>query len=721
MNRARFSMNGVTSSMPMRDIVKGSCWRTGIIKSNKPNTMDYSLKMDAYSPFKTVRIMNLREDMYSASIESGFNLTMIQLAAILSIVYRRSGKVSLGNIIMHYNPDGSHILPYNLTKARVFGTPATDIGSPVFLDIPTGTGKTITSLLGSIVFSIERKHDMEREFSAKRYCSSNQGIVEITDVPEYSDTSDKGSGKCIFFIPKHLMQHWNKHAEIAKSIVENMMFKGVKWTVRILENQLASTVTTRENEIVVILCDLVRCGTAKYLEPTVRYASICFEEAGEMGSKNNALHQKLRPGVKFGRLLAVSADFGKWARNTSREDTVMQSIIPNHSLHQREERLAISVLGSTFQENERKCVLNKSTAPLKDAVLDIATVKYTPSLIESIVGGFGSDLGNDKGCDIFLEKYGVDVSECETISEIVAATHKELDIWKSRHAGYSQGSQVSDRSQACVAKRKCNILESLIIKIHEVKSHDCPVCLEPIVDLSLIQPCLHFTCKTCMHRVILNKKCPICRGSLRGTVGISTSDTLGKRKKSETETVETKPVFRKPVPGSGWSNRIGDLFFDEIASICGEGNPVGITNAIENVLMSIQRSRTRSSRYDKTFRTMLICPDVDIKDKLFEGMGFDVYHYRTRGTYQNKVTRKRMDSLIERFGETSGKSKLICVRDSDLSRTGDNMTGLDIPLDCVISIGNQNYAQRVGRLCRMSRGYLPKEERDGLYIQIIKE
>jgi len=735
MNRRRFSSDGFNTSMSMRSIVKGSCWKKGII--SKPDFIDYSQDMVDFSIEKVKYISRLAESMYMASVRMDFELTFIQLASITSIIYRRSGRVSIGRIVRHFDENGKQMFPYNLEKTRVFGTPATDIGSPVFLDIPTGTGKTITSLLGSIVFSIERKDDIKKEFSSERHCSSNQGIVEITDVPPVG--KDQGSQKCIFFIPKHLMQHWNKHAEIAKKIVEDMVFQGVQWKVRIVENELASNVTCEKNEIVVILCDLVRCGTSKYLEPTVRYASVCFEEAGELGSKNNALHQKLRPGVKFGRLLAVSADFSKWARNTSREDTVMQSIMPTHTFHQKEDRLAIAVLGSTFPESQRRWVLHRSTEHLKDSTLDIATVKYTPSLIERVIGGFSSDLGNDKGCDIFKSKYGVDVSKCETIADIIEAIKKEVNVLKVRHEEYLLAYRVEvdevqlfgtpseqqneryrleqsfsqRRQDDYFSKRRCDNLEKLIVKIGEVKSDDCPICLEKISDLSLIQPCLHFTCKTCMHKVILKKKCPICRGSLCGTVGISTSDTLGKRKKSSETIEEPKPVI---VPGSGWSSKVGDLFFDEMASVCGEGNPVGITN-----LKSIQMSRTKSLRYEKTFRTMLICPDVDIKDKLFEGMGFEVFHYRTHGTYQNKVTRKRMDSLIKRFEDSDGKSKLFCVRDSDFSKKGDNMTGLDIHLDCVISIGNQNYAQRVGRICRMSRAFLPKVERDALYVQIVKE
>ena len=689
----------------MRDIVKGSCKNTGIIHSNKMSYHTYVQKMEGYSRYNLERLSELRNELLKSSELSGFQLMVIQMTAILSIAYRRHGEVHVGKMIRQYRPDNTLALPHNITPYRKFVTSTSDIGSPVFLDMPTGTGKTITSLIGSIVFAIERREDVLSK--TLRTTRKRGGVFEITGIPGVDpDIPEEGPGaygKCIFFTPKHLMQHWKDHAEIAKRIVENMVFRSTRWTVRIEENKLASSLIVRKNEIIVIICDLVRCGINRYLEPAVKYASICFDEAGEKGSKNNALCQKLQPNVQFGRMIAVSADFSKWWNLSAREDSVFRSILPNECMQNREERLAICVLGSIFQENERQYVLNKTTEPLNDSILDIATVRYSPSLMERIVGGVGSDLGNDKGCDIFEQKYGVSVSRCETMHDIIIAIREEIVKLCVQQQG------VSDVIRVARLEARRENLSNLIDKIRDMKSGDCPICFEPIIDISLIQPCLHFTCSSCMTKVIESKKCPMCRGGLCGTVGVKTS---GKRKAPE-------EIVKKPdVILTG--GRVGNLFFDEIANICDNTRPVGVTGAVENVLTAVQNSKNRSSRASKTFRTMLICPDVDIKDDLFRNIGFDVYHYRTSGTKDNKVTRKRMDTLVINFQKDDGKSKLVCVRDS-LGGKVDNMTGLNIPLDCVITIGNGNYAQRVGRLCRISRSILPKDERDALYVQILKE
>ena len=339
--------------------------------------------------------MELRDGLLKSSELAGFPLMVIQVTAILSITYRRSGEVNVAKMLRQYRQDNVLSLPHNITPYRKFATSPSDIGSPVFLDMPTGTGKTITSLLGSIVFAIERKDDVLS--SILRTTRKRGGVFEITGIPgvdpDIPEEGPGGYGKCIFFTPKHLMQHWKDHAETAKLIVENMTFGSTKWTVRIVENKLASSLVVGKNEIIVILYDLARCGTSKYLEPSVKYASICFDEAGEKGSKNNALCQKLQRNVQFGRMIAVSADFSKWWNLSAREDSVFRSILPSEGMNNRDERFAICVLGSIFQENERQYVLDKTTDPLEDSILDIATVRYTPSLMERIVGGSVRTLG----------------------------------------------------------------------------------------------------------------------------------------------------------------------------------------------------------------------------------------------------------------------------------------------------------------------------------------
>jgi len=80
-----------------------------------------------------------------------------------------------------------------------------------------------------------------------------------------------------------------------------------------------------------------------------------------------------------------------------------------------------------------------------------------------------------------------------------------------------------------------------------------------------------------------------------------------------------------------------------------------------------------------------------------------------------------MDRVIERFQMEDGEAKILSVRDNEEEFRGtvDNMTGLDIDgLDVVLTVGRGSVAQRLGRLCRMSRVNLPKERQSALYISL---
>ena len=87
---------------------------------------------------------------------------------------------------------------------RISSTPVSDLRSPVILDM-TGTGKTITALLGSILFASERKVDIEKIHP--EIVPAVTGVTDVTGVPGRDPSSPLVSGKCIVFTPRHLIQH----------------------------------------------------------------------------------------------------------------------------------------------------------------------------------------------------------------------------------------------------------------------------------------------------------------------------------------------------------------------------------------------------------------------------------------------------------------------------------------------------------------------------------
>lgn len=110
-------------------------------------------------------------------------------------------------------------------------------------------------------------------------------------------------------------------------------------------------------------------------------------------------------------------------------------------------------------------------------------------------------------------------------------------------------------------------------------------------------------------------------------------------------------------------------------------------------------------------------------------MTFSYRRYKTAGTTEEPVTRKKLVDQLEKFQKEDGEKKLMLVHDEtsgsgsadgETSRRDDNITGMDFPkLEAVVSIGPENRSQRVGRLCRMSRVFMPEKERDAVYVELV--
>lgn len=684
--------------MMMNEAIGMSCNDTDIISTMKARTNCTFVHTTTRSPWKLQFEEKLSESLTSASSAADFPLLPIQMKAVNRIIYRPEATVK-------FQPR-----PESTDTPRLFSTALSDLRAPVILDMPTGTGKTITAMMGCILFTIARKADMERgAFIGPTVC----GVTEVTGVRGIDPSAPQVSNKCIIFTPRHLVQHWADHGAIAKRIVEGMTFEnGSKWSVRIIQNKLASSVTVAPNEVLVVICDSSACRINKYLEPTVYYSAVCFDEVGERDTKVNAMFQHPALGVKFlyGRAVLCSADFAKWgwAGFDVGPRTLLRSIFPEWGKFvQPREVVATAVTAAIFDESERETVMAACTSKLDSTVVDMATIQYHPSLLENLGLGYGVDLGNDKGCDMFEQKYGVCVEGCSTIYEVLEAITEVIS---------STTAKANHATQFLRIASKINMLETLKVKIHEAVSDDCPICFEHMYDIALIQPCLHFTCKSCMSKIY--RSCPLCRGGLHGTVGVSTEDRPIKKARA-TRPTEGGGVVCEDVNDIVQADaRIGDLFYDEMATLCPR-DPVGVSHAIQTTLDAVQSAREKSNRAHKTLRTMIICPGTELREGLFQDAGFEVFHYKTSGTKSSPVTRKRMNTLMQTFKQDDGKSKLLCVRDAGIGGKEDSMTGLDLILDCVIAIGAGNLAQRLGRLCRLSRVTLPEEERHALYVQIV--
>ena len=713
------SVGDETSSsqkLRMSDALRKTCKDAGVHSIFNRDAFDIKENRQERFPDKRGELFT---NLEIKSDEMGYKLTSIQLAAILNIVWPPSCRVMIKKIVEGGGfPSNTR---FNQEASKEYQSPESDIQRLSILDMATGTGKTITALMASIMFAIHRNDDMKHP---PRKAESISGCVDIT-----SRFDTNGSNRvCMIFCPRHLFSHWVKHAEIASKISESM---DNSWKVKIFKNKKAFDIDLKDKEIAVVICDISKFGTRKALEGWKYYSSLCFDECGESDSKANATYQAMPRDVVYGRMIMCSADLSKWSNSsgTSRQGSVMRSIFPdwgmkglgkrNYSHHSDTDcvqtvecmhKIAILSIASVFGADERERIIRESIAPLDTCTVYTASIKYVPTLLERLGNGSGSDIGDVYGCKIFEDKYKIDISNCKTFGDIQEKIRSTI---RGIRVDYSDR-EVMDRLQ---------VLKRVSTQMEEILTEDCPVCLDTMVNASVIQPCMHFTCGTCISRI--GTRCPICRGQVRGAVHLSAKRDLT----IEEDTVTGSGNIKKcrPVLPAVDGGAMGEIFFEEMSKECPTVPiPGGVAQALTKTLSSVSKAHDMSG--GGTFKAMLICPGTNVRGEDFEDMGFTMIPHRTFGTVQDPATLKKLDRNMNSFNADDGRKKILLVRDEgDGERRSvgkaktDSMTGLDIDgLDAVISVGGGNTAQRMGRLCRISRSRLPKSKRDALYVELVK-
>lgn len=529
---------------------------------------------------------------------------------------------------------------------------------------------------------------------------STMGCIEL---PRSSRTSNR---TCLFFVAKHLSKHWVDEARVARMIVANMR---PDWKVSVYLNKKTRHVAVGENEIAVVVCDNAH-GPKKVMTDGEFYASVCFDESGEYSS--TALHQ-LYGGIECGRFMLVSADVSSWFRLKPRKNTILHNLFPcwdtAFSLPCYDEASAITTaaclsMAAVFKASDREMVLRGSGSALEEIDLYTSTIKYIPSLLERLGHGSAVDLGDISGVQVFESKYGISITECETLGDIVKVMEDRIKELKIKNAStYS--------------------FQSVLGRIKQISTEVCPICLDTMEEARVLQPCLHFTCSGCVNKI--GRKCPMCRCNLIGSIGVEASLSLKRPAENSGGGVSKKPSASDGSSSMVSSSRdLGDHFFDEVGSEIST-YPVagGVTPALNSVLEAIKKSNLKS-RGGGTLRVMLICPGVCVRDDAISSMGFIFCPYRTVGTRADPARMTAMNATLEKFAEDDGEMKILSVRDKGQYCMGDvdNMTGLRLDkIDAVVTVGRGSTAQRLGRLCRLSRSKLPVSRRSALYVELVAD
>ena len=660
----------------------------------------------------------IKSNLLDASKKVAFELTPIQLETIVNTVWRPRSRA---RVSFETFREGS--VP--TTIHRTFDSPINDMGSPVFIDLPPGMGKTIVSSIASLLVSLERRDEIDRQ----HIYSTQRGCTEVVD------KQPDGAKVSMIFCPKHVHHQWMFAARKAVEIVSRMY---PSKTFQIESNKRARFIDSSRVDAALIVCDSSAFSLSRALEADIVYGTLCFDECTEnCDVKNNAVYSITPNDLAYGRLVLISADFSKMGDVNSkvgscRKGALMRRVFGDsstaevyHAITRRSDGggfygygnattsrassiVACLTMNAVFPSIMREAVVNTSANLLESVSLYTFGINYKRSIFERLGSSAAFDLTPTNGMDRFMDAVGVDITGCASIEEIMVRVEANNVIVNNR-----------------VNRRVVRALEVL----REIVKEECIICREDMEQASIIQPCFHVVCRECLPRLSQSGKCPMCRGVIHGAV---TSDVVGKRKfeeafEEENNDVDTLVSDENESQSPGGILSMGEEFTRAIAETIpvNDGSlPMEVT--MGHVLRSLSVAHVRSG--GGTFRVVVVCSQVDLNTTGFSSDGYEIVRYRAKGTSRSPVTRKRLVKQLNDFQAEDGRKKLMLVHDetsesdhrtSRISGKDDNITGMDFPrLEAVVSIGSENRSQRVGRLCRMSRLFMDESRRDAIYVEL---
>lgn len=694
------SFGGLVSRIDMSDAVKMACGELGV-----PSGVSYdgvTLEEIGQDP----RAAGIVEALGQAAVQNIFPLQHIQCVGASRIAYMpRRGIVC---------EDGDF-------GPAIFQSAETDAGSFAILDMPTGTGKTIVSVLGAVLFCATRGSDMEHAFGLQKQGFMASSYTSILRQVHLNALSPKigGGRRCAVFVAGHLRDQWMDTCEIVKNIIKQL--PGLeKWEVSVHKGHKNDhTHVLGENEIRVYVCSLKTAEVRPhaYLKATTFYSTIVFDECGEKDIGVNGMMGKWTQDVRYGKMISCSADLSAWedygfGRNPK---TVFRRVFPGWRDDPKHTQ-AVAYGSTIFTPAERPWVMTECAKTLLGTSIFTASVKYIPSLMERVGGGYGADLGKKSEAELFFIMFGVCIKKCKTHQDMQAAISAGICLRERQIGEVNTNTNIYLKRQLQEERLK---LINVLSRVECLPDETCCICLETMKSASLLQPCMHSICSSpCAEQLARARMpCPTCRGQIGNTFNVDVVDGQVAAAVEEEEEEDAKPS-KKPrlTPYPRVATTAAEAALEEIRISCGQSTPTGVAEAVRRTLMSIKEGRKRTNRSHDTLLVMVIIPGVDVREGLFDGLGFDdaMYH-RSKGSRGDRVYQTKIRAQLKAFEKKDGRSKILFVRDGHT----DCMTGLDIDgLDAVISVGAGNFAQRLGRLCRFSRVRLPVEKRHAVYVEI---
>ncbi len=614
-------------------------------------------------------------------------LPPFQVEAVLNMVFRPT-TVSVSRTVVRTYGDDNRITQKG---AGALQTPDDDIGMMVINDLFTGSGKTLTTILGAIIFADKRRREIAgrlpflvREQSTANWAARVQCRVSdaaaraVNSTPKYANV-------VVVMCAKHLFSQWKSACASALHIL------GMEG-VAVLENPLPGSAGLdcrgeADNRLKIVLLH----SSANLLRLNLEFVPVLVVDEFTIKSASNVLTRASDLLPLMGRLLMVSADagsveriiFGSHRRSFLRKMISWDDINYHGDVHIAMVAGIPLISASVLPTLERYMVGEFMIDQLKKVRYEKFTVRYTPSFASRLFGS-NFEMSAMSGSRLIKDKFGIELKGTKTIRNVLAQVNGAIE-----HMGATDG---GSRTLPPLIQLR----DKLMNFVGEMEA--CPICLEEYEmtsGASLINPCWHIVCDKCLRHLMAahHSRCPMCRVGIEGHTTALVDDggaTVGKGEEAEEEVPETTTAPRP--------DKTLLANFDAVLR-----TTAGLDKACVDTLRCL-----RADVGSQPYKIVMIVPDehfftkfaVDVREVMDESE-VQIIEFKTAGTKRKHVTGKTVTSQIESFASDGGPPTKILFTTEGKT---DSLTGLDFPrVDCIISLGNGNSLQRLGRLTRLPR------------------
>lgn len=617
------------------------------------------------------------------------SLLPFQVEVVSNIVYRPPN-IHASKTVKKYRLDSTgSISPqtYNSSGVISLKDDQDDIGMTVINDLFAGSGKTLTSILGAMIFSRDRGHDVinrlpllmreqvECGWNTRMKRESGRVISGIGNTCNPVCEDIQYSNVVIIMCPKHLINQWVDSCRQAMNILD-----------MVVDIHVNSTQTFPSGSP---LCVMIYDNTSILSRSGLRFVPSIIVDEFISKNPSNLTMRSVDEMPIHGRLVLVSADAGRikrtmfgagkrsFLRRMVRYEIGEGGFDVEETMKYGIPLMSTSVLSTIGREGARSAMVMEMTkTPFEEYV-----VRYTPSL-SSRLFGFSMEMSARSGKQILKERFGIDTENTKSIGDIKRIVDEKLvEIEKSNFRWGPLSSLQKKLQDFCVDKGSCSI---------------CMESFDNISTTSFINPCWHIFCDGCMKDFLNNsgKSCPICRTKIEGHTDATNC--------VDTTPGKTPGYMKKEDEGIRCSNTLKENL-DITVDPC-----MGLDSSCINVLRCIKSDVDNKGGCDSYYRIIMVVPDDHFfhrfSDRVSEGFSegvIDIIRLHTIGNKRVRVTHGYIDRNIQRFSSDRG-SKIKILFTSEC-RT-DSITGLDFPnIDCVLSVGFGNNTRGMSRLARISR------------------